>query len=431
MTITPRLLNEFRFGFTNVTTSVGFPISGATALEQLNLTGVDLSQHPLTRAFPTFNFNAGTNFTAIGRDKTGVTQSKSMQFSDNLTFTIGNHTLKGGADIRKVRYFDIETFQPSDDFGSFTFQPRFVKNAAGDGNAFGDFLVGLPTTVFFAVSSPDVSGKGIQSSFFLQDEWQVNSRLTLSYGMRYQILPAFTEDTGDLANFDQTTNSAIVPDRLAANLVSQKLTGSNLAFQQSFNACNLNQTQIPCSKYETASQAGLPQGLRRTYNGDFQPRISVAYRPFNDTKTVIRGGFGVYTMTNLGPLSFNNSGNPTSHLHTYTNSLNAQGQPLIQFPNTAPASTGVQYGDGNLDQGVDPRYRDPQSNQYNLTVERQLTNSDTLRVSLVGMHSYRLNITEDVNQIHASTTAYNSAAAGTAGVYVDSRAPFQNWNEFS
>ena len=68
MTITPRLLNEFRFGFTNVTTSVGFPISGATALEQLNLTGVDLSQHPLTRAFPTFNFNAGTNFTAIGRD---------------------------------------------------------------------------------------------------------------------------------------------------------------------------------------------------------------------------------------------------------------------------------------------------------------------------------------------------------------------------
>ena len=428
-TITPRLLNEFRFGFTNVTTSVGFPISGATALQQLGLTGVDLSQHPLTHAFPTFNFNAGTNFTTIGRDKTGVTQSKSMQFSDNITFTVGKHTLKGGVDFRRVRYADIETFQPSDDFGAFIFQPTFVKNAAGDGNAFADFLEGLPTTVLFAVSSPDVAGKGIQSSFFLQDEWQLNSRLTVSYGMRYQLLPAFTENIGDLANFDQATNSVIVPDSLAANLVSQKLTGSNLAFQQSFNACNLNQTQIPCSNYETASQAGLPQGLRQTYKGDFQPRVSFAYRPFNDTKTVVRGGFGIYTMTNLGPLSFNNSGNPTSNLHTYTNSLNAQGQPLIQFPNTAPPSTGVQYGGGNLDQGVDPKYRDPQSNQYNLTIERQLTNNDALRVSLVGMHSYRLNITEDVNQIHASTTPYDSSAAGTAGVYVDNRAPFQNWNE--
>ncbi len=54
--------------------------------------------------------------------------------------------------------------------------------------------------------------------------------------------------------------------------------------------------------------------------GNFQPRVSVAYRPFNDTKTVVRAGFGIYTMTNLGPLSFNNSGNPTSNLHTYSNS---------------------------------------------------------------------------------------------------------------
>ena len=73
----------------------------------------------------------------------------------------------------------------------------------------------------------------------------------------------------------------------------------------------------------------------------------------------MRDGFGVFTLTNLGPLSFNNSGNPTSNLHTYTNGLNAAGQPLIQFPNTAPAQAGAQFGSGNLDQGVDPNYRDP------------------------------------------------------------------------
>ena len=58
-TITPRLLNEFRFGFTNVTTDVGFPIVGADALQELDLQGVDISQHPTTHAFPTFNFSAG------------------------------------------------------------------------------------------------------------------------------------------------------------------------------------------------------------------------------------------------------------------------------------------------------------------------------------------------------------------------------------
>ena len=152
----------------------------------------------------------------------------------------------------------------------------------------------------------------------------------------------------------------------------QNIDASNLAFQQSFNACNLNYTALPCTKYVTASQDGLPQVLRNTYKGNFQPRFSFAYRPFNDTKTVIRAGFGIFTMTNLGPLSFNNSGNPTSALHTYSNSGTAGGTPLIQFPNTAPPTVGVQYGGGGLDQGVDPNYRDPQSNQWNLTVERQL-----------------------------------------------------------
>ena len=131
--------------------------------------------------------------------------------------------------------------------------------------------------------------------------------------------------------------------------------------------------------------------------------------------------------TNLGPLSFNNSGNPTSNLHTYTNSSvtdTAGTHPLIQFPNTAPPTMGVQYGGGSLDQGVDPNYRDPQSEQWNLTVERQLQADTTLRVSYVGMHTYRLNITEDLNQIPTSTTPYTTTAASP---YVDPRAPYTNW----
>lgn len=417
-TITPKVVNEFRFGFTNAITSVNFPIEGADALNQLRLTGVDISQHPTTHAFPTFNFSSSTGFTPIGRDKTGVTESKTLQFTDNATYTVGKHTLKAGIDIRRVRYFDVELFLPSDDFGQFTFQPTFT------GNAFGDFLEGSPTTLFFAVSSPDVGGTTWQTGLFAQDEFQLSSKLTLNYGLRWQVLPAMQEDGGNLANFDQRNNAIVVPDRLSSYLVKENIQGSNLAFQESFNACNLSYTALPCTSYVTASQDHLPQGLRKTYFGNFQPRFSLAYRPFNDTKTVIRAGFGVFTMTNLGPLSFNNSGNPTSNLHTYTNSLTAARTPLIQFPNTAPPTVGVQYGGGGLDQGVEPNYRDPQSNQWNVTVERQLSSNDTLRVSYVGMHSYRLNITEDLNQIPASATPYQTTAASP---YVDPRAPYHNW----
>ena len=421
--ITPTLLNEFRYGFTNVTTSVNFPIQGSDALSQLDLTGVNISQHPATHAFPTFNFSAGTGLTPIGRDKAGITQSKTTQFSDNLTRTFGKHTVKGGVDIRRVRYFDLESFAPefaSDDFGSFIFQPNFT------GNAFGDFLEGAPTTLNFAVSSPDVGGTATQFSLFAQDEYQLNSRLTLSYGLRWLLLPGFQEDGGNLANFDQRNNSIVVPDALAAYLAKQNINASNIAFQQSFNACNLDVTSLPCTKYVTASQDGLPQSLRNTYKGNFQPRFSIAYRPFNDTKTVIRAGFGVFTMTNLGPLSFNNSGNPTSSLHSYANANTAGANtPLIRFPNTAPPSSTVQIGGGSLDQGVNPNYRDPQSNQWNVTLEREITSSTQVRVSYVGMHTYRLSVTEDLNQIAASTTPYVSGTP--ANPYVDPRAPYQNW----
>jgi hypothetical protein len=84
----------------------------------------------------------------------------------------------------------------------------------------------------------------------------------------------------------------------------------------------------------------------------------------------------------------------------------------------------VQYGGGGLDQGVDPSYRDPQSNQWSFTVERQINDSTAVRASYVGMHTYRLSLTEDLNQIAASTTPFATTAASP---YVDPRAPHPNW----
>jgi hypothetical protein len=75
----------------------------------------------------------------------------------------------------------------------------------------------------------------------------------------------------------------------------------------------------------------------------------------------------------------------------------------------------------HTEQATDPRYRDPQSAQWNVTVERELTPASALRVSYVGMNSYRLNLTVNLNQIAPSTQPY------VPSPIVDPRAPFQNW----
>ena len=237
------------------------------------------------------------------------------------------------------------------------------------------------------------------------------------------------DQNGIQANFNPQTNAVIVN-----KVLYNSLGGPAPGFLQSFNACNAAPTgfsapadagyapsaSLPCTAVVSNGQEGLAEGLRQLYLGNFDPRISVAYRPFNDNKTVIRAGFGIFTVSNLGQLQNNNESNPQAAIHTYQNVI-ANGAPLIQFPNTIAANQLVQIGGGTIEQATDPHYRDPQSAQWNVTVERELTANSALRVSYVGMNSYRLNVSVNLNQIAPSAQPY------VASPFVDPRAPFQNW----
>jgi hypothetical protein len=409
--IRPNLVNEFRYGFTRTLLAPNFPILGAAAITQLGLQNVDVSHHPTDGGFPSIFFSDGTGFTPIGRDHVGSTLSTTKQITDNMTYIRGKHTVRAGADVRWVRFAVPEIETPSDDYGLFTFnQNKFT------GNAFGDFLLGLPNTTYFAVTGPRDNAGGPEYGVYAQDEWRINDRLTVNYGLRWELLPPFQDQHGIAANFDPRTNTVLISDVLANGL------GAAPAFLQSFNACSLpnRDLSLPCSNIETASQAHMPQGLRQIYYRDFDPRIGIAYRPFGNNKTVLRAGFGIFTVTNLGQLQNNLESTPQASVHTYQNQF-VNNAPLIQFPQTIAASQLVQLGGGTIEQAIDPRYRDPQSAQWNLTVERELTPSTALRVSYVGMNSYRLNVTVNLNQIVPSAQPY------VASPFVDPRAPFQNW----
>ncbi|MGB9433975.1 MAG: carboxypeptidase regulatory-like domain-containing protein, partial [Candidatus Acidiferrum sp.] len=279
--IRPSLINEFRFGFTNFQENDNFPIQGSSAISQLGLQGINISQHPTGDAFPTFNFSDGT-FSSIGQDRTGTTISKNMQFTDNLTHIMGNHTLRFGVDVRKVSYSGVMFFVPSDDFGNFTFSPGLFSNYS-----FGDFLLGMPQQTFFAVTCPQINAGATQYGVYGQDSWQVNSYVTVNFGLRWELLPPFDETIGDLASFDPQINSVLIPNRFLQTIADNTdLQTQYTGFLESFNACSLpgRNKSLACSNVETASQAGVTQGLRKLYLRDFDPRISVAYRPFKDSK---------------------------------------------------------------------------------------------------------------------------------------------------
>jgi hypothetical protein len=421
-TISPRMVNEFRYGFTNSLIYQQFPIQGAAADNQLGLTGISFANHPSSGAFPTFNFSDGTGFTPVGRDKDGPGQSKTMQFTDNLSRTMGKHTLRVGIDVRRVFYETVVRWGQSDDFGAFTFNQGVFT-----GNSFGDFLLGAPNTDFIVASSPNTNEPSTQWGIYAQDQWQVNDRLTVNFGLRWEVLPEFTENQGDIANFDPRNGDIVVPDILLNKTVpsSPLLQANYNGFLVSFNACQLpsRNTALACTNVVTASQDHLSQSLRNTYWHDFDPRIGIAFRPFRNNKTVFRAGFGIFTQTPLGQLAYDFLGIPLGAPYTYSN--NNGGVPLFMFPQTSPASTTAQYGGTGLYDGMDPNFRDPQTAQWNFTIERQLTSALAARITYSGMNSYRMNIKEDYNAIPPSTQPY------VPSPYVDPRAPYQNWDEIN
>src|SRR3984893_606965 len=113
-------------------------------------------------------------------------------------------------------------------------------------------------------------------------------------------------------------------------------------------------------------------------------------------------------MTNLGQLSFNITDIASSVVRTYTNADPVSGAPRYQFPAPFYTATTQQFiGASDFYQNTPTNYRDPQTAQWNLTFERELPGNMAVRVSYVGMNSYRMNLTVDLNQTRPGTQPYN------------------------
>ena len=137
--IRPNLINEFRFGFSVFDGKNRFPIQGTDAVATLGIQGLYLNNAGGKGGFPFFDFSDGTGFSGIGALSDRNFQSRSWQFTDNLSWIHGRHTLKFGGDFRKIGYQDIAPAGAYGMFGLFNFSQNSFS-----GNAFADLLLGLP-----------------------------------------------------------------------------------------------------------------------------------------------------------------------------------------------------------------------------------------------------------------------------------------------
>ena len=398
-TITPQLVNEFRFGYSHLNANQTYPFSGASVVSALGLQGLDLSHAGSDGGFPGFNFSAGTGFSTIGHGDIGPTSSKTVQFTDNVSWIKGKHTFKFGVDFRSVSYTTVNNFGLSDEFGSLNFSGTF------SGNAFADLLLGLPTFNGVFDIGPHIEENSQHFAVYGQDEWRVTKNLTLSLGLRWELQPPFTEKNGNIANFNPANGGLVYPD------IAAKVLPPAASVLYSINQCPGIVDTLPCSPVQTASQARLPQGLRYTYYRNFDPRIGIAWRPFGNDRTVFRTGFGIFTVPTLGGVAYQMTGTGSTNSPFYFNAL-VNGQPLFQLPSVAYGNGGLvpaDVGTYTFDVAQQIHYRDPASAQWNVTIEHQFGETWTGRISYIGNNSYRLPLTTDQNSIRASNVPFSQS----------------------
>jgi hypothetical protein len=374
-----------------------------------NTLGIHPNLGPQHEGLPFIQVNGG--FT-IGNNGEGELPQvgNSFQWSDSLSKIVGNHSLKFGADVRRQRFDQTLFFDVN---GEFFVDQTSTNSTLGD-TALSDYMLGLPGGYGQgAANREDVRSTGFY--LFAQDSWKIKPNLTLNYGLRWELNTPIADIGHHVQTFRPGQQTKIYPCQLDPTVDADLVAA--------YGSTDCSPTGPAAAVFPTGlvlpGDAGVPTGLTQTYYNAFAPRIGIAWSPGTSGKTSIRAGWGLFynpieqlvleqfsAEPPFGGSSFpfntlfnepflDQSGeffypNPFGlpELHGQNGILNpARGQPLdwaMFRPNTL-------FGQ------FQPNMRTQYSAQYNLTIQRQLTNDMKLEVGYVGSQGHRLLATHDVN----------------------------------
>ncbi len=385
----PTLITELRFGvayYNNIAVPSDY---GQNQSAALGIPGLNLS--PITSGLVSINIGQFYSNPIVGYSASlpWTRAEANIDVANSWTKILGNHTIKFGGDIRRIRDALLQ---------EQTFSPRGIYTFAAGQTALNDNGTESKTSYFnnmasFLLDVPSQAGRDLATYFpalrswqfftFFQDKWVVSPKLTVDLGVRWEIYPPFMPQfPGGFSNYDPTNNSLIV---------------AGLAL----NHANLG---------------------RKTYYDFFAPRFGTAYRLTE--KTVLRAGFGMsYTPfpdNNYAfnyPVRANNAYNPVGAFTTYTPAVLNTGQ-VATFQNgfpppvlpAVPAGGIIANAPVNQSYFVVPlNYKNPYVESWNVAVQQALPLHLTLDFAYVGNHGV------GTSQVQYNLNAGFITGAGTLG----------------
>jgi hypothetical protein len=377
-TLSPAMVNEVKLGFNRTYQWNADYNFGADVLSQLGLAGIDNpGKDPAIAGMPQFSFGGAIPIAASNNRNTTRTAQNTYQLIDNVSWFRNRHALKFGADIRRM-HVNNET-KPLAMRGSYSFDDRL------SGLAYANFLLGYPSGATRAIARPNAYTRGVYSGFYIQDDFKVNARLTLNYGVRYEYQTPWVEKFDRMFTFDPASGSMVT----AGSAIPRDLVPSVAA-------------TLPI---KTAKDAGLPlRSLMHNDSNNFSPRIGLAYRPFSDATTVIRAGYSIYSQFWPGSLGQNATGGPWQSTESFI--IEGSNTPTIRFPN--PFATTSTFSGIQTISGVAARFPNERTYQWNFSIGRQILGM-AVDIAYVGTRSLHIPIADDLNLLRPSTTPFSAA----------------------
>ena len=351
-TFSPRLLNDYRLGYTRRGNGIGGPTLGNTASSALGIPGIPTNA-AFSNALPLFTF---TGFQQLGPPASTFAQYQTAvwETTDTLVYTAGRHAFQFGLDYR---FYQLNTIAPPNPTGSFAFtttgtdtQSATLTTTTG-GNALASFLLGQVDTFSIDLQTAKLKPRDHIQEYFAQDDWRATDKLTFNLGVRYTLHFPSTEKNNQGAVF---------------NLTTQQL--------------------------QYAGQAGFPSSARNLHYGNFGPRLGLNY--LITPRTVVRAGYGMVFIDQSGittPFTLPQFPFIQNVQQKTQDSINAAFT-LSQGPTVAPIPLNANAGLGQsvytVDRNADAGYIE----QYNLAFEQTVTKNLTIDLAYVGSHIVHVGI---------------------------------------
>jgi outer membrane receptor protein involved in Fe transport len=223
---------------------------GIGAAAKLGLPNVVTAGLPSTDVLPIWdlgNFQLGSS-----NSVPNYSTNNNFQYAGSVTYSRGAHTFKAGAGLIRRQLLDFNNQEGGGGFPTPNASINGLSNVA-------QFLLAYSQVAMRSVDLTEPHFFAWEPSFYGQDDWRVNSKLTLNLGLRYDIYTPWKEGHNQQSNFDLSTFTYILGK-------NDKSIGCN--------ACEISPTLGVNTKYH-----------------DVSPRFGFAYSL--DSKTVIRGGYGM------------------------------------------------------------------------------------------------------------------------------------------